>query len=148
MTPKVITIRNLNGKEDEIMKTMKMFVTALVCFASVACVKENMDPQVSSQPEKGAFVGVRSDFGGTKTKTVLTEDYRVLWDSDDAIAVWDGTEIYRIENNKGRVPSLTLREAGWNVGYRYSVTTKVNSASTGFKYSFYHLYKYNKPKYF
>ena len=28
------------------MKTMKMFVTALVCFASVACVKENMDPQV------------------------------------------------------------------------------------------------------
>lgn len=137
MTPKAITIRNLNGKEDGIMKTMKMFVTALVCFAYVACVKENMDPQVSSQPEKGAFVGVRSDFGGTKTKTVLTEDYRVLWDSDDAIAVWDGTEIYRIENNKGRVPSQTLREAGWNVGYRYSVTTKVNSASTGFKYSFY-----------
>lgn len=137
MTPKVITIRNLNGKEDEIMKTMKMFVAALVCFASVACVKENMDPQVSSQPEKGAFVGVRSDFGGTKTKTVLTENYKVLWDSDDAIAVWDGTEIYRIENNKGRVPSQTLREAGWNVGYRYSVTTKVNSASTGFKYSFY-----------
>ena len=119
------------------MKTMKMFVAALVCFASVACVKDNMDPQVSSQPEKGAFVGVRSDFGGTKTKTVLTEDYKVLWDSDDAIAVWDGTEIYRIENDKGRVPSQTLREAGWNVGYRYSVTTKVNSASTGFKYSFY-----------
>lgn len=119
------------------MKTMKMFVTALVCFASVACVKENMDPQVSAPQENVAFTGVRSDYGGTKTKTVLTEDYKVLWDADDAIAVWDGTEIYRIENGKGRIPSETLRNAGWNVGYKYSVTTKVNSASTGFKYSFY-----------
>ena len=135
MTPKVITIRNLNGKEDGIMKTMKMFVAALVCFASVACVKENMDPQVSSQPEKGAFVGVRSDFDGTKTKTVLTEDYKVLWDSDDAIAVWDGTKIYRKESGN-QIPVEGLRNAGWGVGYKFVSTCTENSETTGFTYSY------------
>lgn len=119
------------------MKTTKSILLILALAAAVSCVKEDMDPQVSAPEENVAFTGVRSNYGGTKTKTVLTEDYKVLWDKDDAIAVWDGTEIYRIENGKGRVPSENLRNAGWNVGYKYSVTTETNSASTGFKYSFY-----------
>ncbi len=119
------------------MKTTKSILLILALAVAVSCVKEEMDPQVSAPEENVAFTGVRSNYGGTKTKTVLTEDYKVLWDNDDAIAVWDGTEIYRIENGKGRVPSENLRNAGWNVGYKYSVTTETNSASTGFKYSFY-----------
>lgn len=133
MTPKVITIRNLNGKEDGIMKTMKMFVTALVCFASVACVKENMDSE-NKNHELGtlAFNAVREDMSLPQVKSILdpndkddTDGRMMHWESGDAIIVFEADAPAASASN------LPTEEDGtkWLQGYKF-VTADSGSSAT------------------
>lgn len=130
------------------MKTTKMFFLMLACAIATACVKGRLDIDTPADLNENAdqnglaqnpvvFTAVRADYSGQKTKTILTEDYKVFWDSNDAIAVWDGTSIYREEGTKGQIPSQTLRDKGWGVGYKYVATTEKNSGATGFAYTYF-----------
>lgn len=130
------------------MKTTKMFFLMLACAIATSCVKGRLDIDTPADLNENAdqngqtqnpvvFTAVRADYSGQKTKTILTEDYKVFWDSNDAIAVWDGTSIYREEGTKGQIPSQTLRDNGWGVGYKYVATTEKNSGSTGFAYTYF-----------
>ena len=120
----------------------------LACAIATSCVKGRLDIDTPADLNENAdqnglaqnpvvFTAVRADYSGQTTKTILTEDYKVFWDSNDAIAVWDGTSIYREEGTKGQIPSQTLRVNGWGVGYKYVATTEKNSGATGFAYTYF-----------
>ena len=120
----------------------------LACAIATSCVEGRLDIDTPADLNENAdqngltqnpvvFTAVRADYSGQKTKTILTEDYKVFWDSNDAIAVWDGTSIYREEGTKGQIPSQTLRDNGWGVGYKYVATTEKNSGATGFAYTYF-----------
>ena len=140
MTPKVITIRNLNGKEDEIMKTTRFFAI-IACAAAVAasCMKDELKDNVYVEP---IFTAVREDFGGPASKTMLTDNYKVVWCSGDEVGVFDGSVYPR--KGVGSGSQLVNKESGWEYGLRFKTTD--NGASAGFGYEAYDAYKDEEPE--
>ena len=115
------------------MKTMKMFVTALVCFASMACVKENMDSE-NKNHELGtlAFNAVREDMSLPRVKSILdpndkddTDGRMMHWESGDDIIVFAAGAPAASASN------LPTEEDGteWLQGYKF-VTADSGSSAT------------------
>lgn len=140
MTPKVIIIRNLNGKEDEIMKTTRYFAI-IACASAVAasCMKDELKDNVYVEP---IFTAVREDFGGPASKTMLTDNYKVVWCSGDEVGVFDGSVYPR--KGVGSGSQLVNKESGWEYGLRFKTTD--NGASAGFGYEAYDAYKDEEPE--
>lgn len=140
MTPKVIIIRNLNGKEDGIMKTIRYFAI-IACAAAVAasCMKDELKDNVYVEP---IFTAVREDFGGPASKTMLTDNYKVVWCSGDEVGVFDGSVYPREGVASGS--KLVNTESGWEYGLRFKTTD--NGASAGFAYDVYDAYKDDEPQ--
>lgn len=140
MTPKVITIRNLNGKEDGIMKTTRFFAI-IACAAAVAasCMKDDLKDMAYAEP---IFSAVREDFGDPASKTMLTDNYKVVWCSGDEVGVFDGSVYPRTGVASGS--NLVNKGSGWEYGLRFKTTD--NGASAGFAYDVYDAYKDNEPQ--
>lgn len=140
MTQKVISIRNLNGKEDGIMKTTRFFAI-IACAAAVAasCMKDDLKDMAYAEP---IFSAVREDFGDPTTKTMLTDNYKVVWCSGDEVGVFDGSVYPRTGVASGS--NLVNKGSGWEYGLRFKTTD--NGASAGFAYEAYNDYKDEEPQ--
>ena len=68
------------------MKTTRFFAI-IACAAAVAasCMKDDLKDMAYAEP---IFSAVREDFGNPALKTMLTDNYKVVWCSGDEVGVF------------------------------------------------------------
>ena len=107
------------------MKTTRFFAV-IACSAAVAasCMKDDLKRTAYAEP---IFSAVREDFGDPASRTMLTDNYKVVWCSGDEVGVFDGS-VYPREG-VGSGSKLVNKESGWEYGLRFKTTD--NGASAG-----------------
>lgn len=122
------------------MKTTRFFAI-IACTVAVAasCMKDDLKSTAYAEP---IFSAVREDFGDPASRTMLTDNYKVVWCSGDEVGVFDGSVYPRTGVASGS--NLVNAESGWEYGLRFKTTD--NGASAGFAYYVYTSYKDVEPQ--
>ena len=95
------------------MKTISEFLlVAVAAFAVSACSSKNVEPECPVVPESGLLPN-QFAAGTAATKMAIDSEWKLSWETSDAVAIWDGTDTTVFHPTSGGSSKTVLEAEGF-----------------------------------